>query len=126
MVRCAVHFLKTSHADYLGERIKAPANVRVEAVGKRRDRRWYRWRDRVDGGCGFADFENGSPFTPSLRFRTVTASIALTPVAIGLLWYEGARVRPQDRDSGGSRSPGRWPQWPFWVEEVASLLTFPE
>ena len=40
-------------------------------------------------GFGFADIENGSPVTPSHRFRTGTASIVLTSAAIGLLLDEG-------------------------------------
>jgi Beta-lactamase/DDE domain len=43
------------------------------------------WRE----GFGFADIENGSPVTPSHRFRTGTASIVLTSAAIGLLLDEG-------------------------------------
>src|SRR5882724_8099066 len=36
-------------------------------------------------GFGFADIENGSPVTPSHRFRTGPASIVLTAATIGLL-----------------------------------------
>ena len=58
-------------------------------------------------GFGFADIENGSPVTPSHRFRTGTASIVLTSAAIGLLLDEGRLKLDAASDSFEITDPQR-------------------
>ena len=67
-------------------------------------------------GFGFADIENGSPVTPSHRFRTGTASIVLTSAAIGLLLDEGQLKLDDEIQKYVPDFPHK--QWPVTIRQV--------
>ncbi len=67
-------------------------------------------------GFGFADIENGSPVTPSHRFRTGTASIVLTSAAIGLLLDEGRLKLDDEIQKYVPEFPDK--QWPVTIRQV--------
>src|SRR5689334_19219256 len=67
-------------------------------------------------GFGFADIENRAPVTPSLRFRTGTASIVLTSAAIGLLSDEGRLKLADEIQKYVPDFPHK--QWPVTVRQV--------
>jgi len=67
-------------------------------------------------GFGFADIENGSPVTPSHRFRTGTASIVLTSAAIGLLLDEGRLKLDDEIQKYVPDFPRK--QWPVTIRQV--------
>ena len=67
-------------------------------------------------GFGFADIENGSPVTPSHRFRTGTASIVLTSAAIGLLLDEGRLKLDDEIQKYIPDFPDK--QWPVTIRQV--------
>ena len=67
-------------------------------------------------GFGFADIENGSPVTPSHRFRTGTASIVFTSVAIGLLLDEDRLKLDDEIQDYVPEFPTK--QWPVTVRQV--------
>src|SRR3954452_10614580 len=76
-------------------------------------------------GFGFADIKNGSPVTPSHRFRTGTASIVLTSAAIGLLLDEGRLKLDNEIQKYVPDFPDK--QWPVTIRQlmgqVAGLKT---
>src|SRR5690242_6745837 len=65
---------------------------------------------------GFADIENRSPVTPSLRFRTGTASILFTSAAIGLLLDEGRLKLDDEIQKYVPDFPRK--QWPVTIRQV--------
>src|SRR3954453_2081322 len=65
---------------------------------------------------GFADIENGSPVTPSHRFRTGTASIVLTSAAIGLLFDEGRLKLDDEIQKYVPDFPDK--RWPVTIRQV--------
>jgi len=67
-------------------------------------------------GFGFADIENGSPVTPSHRFRTGTASIVLTSAAIGVLLDEGRLKLDDEIQKYVPGFPDK--QWPVTIRQV--------
>jgi serine beta-lactamase-like protein LACTB, mitochondrial len=67
-------------------------------------------------GFGFADIETGVPVTPSLRFRTGTASIVLTSAAIGLLSDEGRLKLDDEVQKYVPEFPDK--QWPVTIRQV--------
>src|SRR3954469_24762067 len=67
-------------------------------------------------GFGFADIENHSPVTPSLQFRTGTASIVLTSAAIGLLLDEGRLKLDNEIQKYVPDFPDK--QWPVTIRQV--------
>ncbi len=67
-------------------------------------------------GFGFADIENGSPVTPSHRFRTGTASLVFTSAAIGVLLDEGRLKLDDEIQKYVPDFPRK--QWPVTVRQV--------
>jgi serine beta-lactamase-like protein LACTB len=67
-------------------------------------------------GFGFEDIENGSRVTPSHRFRTGTASIVFTSVAIGLLLDEDRLKLDDEIQHYVPEFPTK--QWPVTVRQV--------
>jgi CubicO group peptidase (beta-lactamase class C family) len=67
-------------------------------------------------GFGLADIGNGSPVTPSHRFRTGTASIVLTSAAIGLLLDDGRLQLDDEIQKYVPDFPVK--QWPVTIRQV--------
>ncbi len=67
-------------------------------------------------GFGLADIDNGSPVTPSHRFRTGTASIVFTSAALGLLLDEGRLKLDDEIQKYVPAFPNK--QWPVTIRQV--------